>query len=72
MRNLDSGGRRRPRWSGWPYTVDEARAALGGVSRHLIYEWIKSKQLGPIKVGGRRFITAEHMLKFLADHEDPG
>jgi excisionase family DNA binding protein len=51
------------------YTVDQAREQLGGVSRSLIYGWIKSGQLGSVKVGGRRLVSAQHLQTFLEDQE---
>jgi excisionase family DNA binding protein len=50
------------------YTVDEARVQLGGVSKHLIYEWLNSKALGSVKIGRRRFITHEQITTFLNQH----
>jgi excisionase family DNA binding protein len=51
------------------YSIEQARAQLGGVARSTLYQWIESGKLGSVKVGGRRLIGRHHIEKFLAENE---
>jgi excisionase family DNA binding protein len=42
------------------YSVPETARALG-LSRELIYDELRSKRLGSVKVGWRRIITRQHI-----------
>lgn len=48
------------------YRVNEISEMLGGVSRSTIYGWMKDGKIGSLVVGGRRFITHDHLETFLA------
>jgi excisionase family DNA binding protein len=47
------------------YSVDEV-TQITGLSRDLLYDQMRSGQLGYIKVGRRRIITRQHLDAFLA------
>jgi excisionase family DNA binding protein len=46
------------------YSVDEV-AQITGLSRDLLYDQMRTGQLGFIKVGRRRIITRHHLDAFL-------
>ena len=46
------------------YSVDEV-AQITGLSRDLLYDQMRTGQLGYIKVGRRRIITRQHLEAFL-------
>jgi excisionase family DNA binding protein len=47
------------------YSVDEV-AEITGLSRDLLYDQMRTGQLGYTKVGRRRIITRQHLEAFLA------
>lgn len=49
------------------YSVPEAAAALG-LSKTMVYDQLRAARLKSIKVGGRRIITRDHLIEFLAGH----
>lgn len=51
------------------YSVAEAAQAVG-ISRRTIYELLRSRQLASIKIGSRRLIRSEELVRFLAELED--
>ncbi|MFW6409547.1 MAG: helix-turn-helix domain-containing protein [Halanaerobiales bacterium] len=50
------------------FSVEEAADYLK-VSKNKIYELIREKKLGYVKVGTRKIITQKNIEKFLADNE---
>ena len=52
------------------YSVDEA-AQITGLSRDLLYDQMRTGQLGYIKVGRRRIITRQHLEAFLTARPGP-
>ena len=48
------------------YSVDEARALLGGISRASIYELLQSGELPSIKVAGRRLVPSDGIDSLIA------
>ena len=47
------------------FSPDEAAAAMG-VSRDLVYDLLRTGQLGSVKAGRRRLISRQHIEDFLA------
>jgi hypothetical protein len=48
------------------YSIDEARERLGGISRNLIYEILRSGRLSSVILGSRRFIPAAAIAQLIA------
>jgi len=48
------------------YSIDEARERLGGISRNLIYEVLRSGRLSSVVLGSRRFIPAAAITQLIA------
>ena len=48
------------------YTVNQAARALG-LSKSMIYDKLRSRRLGSVKVGSRRIITRQQIDAWLAD-----
>jgi hypothetical protein len=48
------------------YSIDEARERLGGISRNLIYEILRSGRLSSVVLGSRRFIPAAAIAQLIA------
>lgn len=48
------------------YSIDEARERLGGISRNLIYEILRSGRLSSVLLGSRRLIPAEAIAQLIA------
>lgn len=47
------------------YSPDQA-AQKAGVSIQTLYRWIKNKNLCPLRVGGRTYIPANELERFLS------
>jgi excisionase family DNA binding protein len=48
------------------YTIDQARQALGGLSRSALYALLDSGQLRSVYLGRRRLITDDALREFVA------
>jgi excisionase family DNA binding protein len=48
------------------YSIEQARALLGGIARNTIYELIRSGELASVPIGRRRFISAAAIEAFIA------
>jgi hypothetical protein len=48
------------------YSIEEARALLGGIARNTIYELMRSASLPSVVIGRRRFVSAESISAFIA------
>ena len=48
------------------YSIEEARALLGGIARNTIYELLRSAALPSVVIGRRRFIAADSISAFIA------
>jgi excisionase family DNA binding protein len=48
------------------YSIDEARERLGGISRNLIYEILRSGRLSSVVLGSRRLIPAAAIAQLIA------
>jgi len=48
------------------YSIEEARALLGGIARNTIYELMKTASLPSVVIGRRRFVSAESISAFIA------
>ena len=48
------------------YSIEEARALLGGIARNTIYELMPSASLPSVVIGRRRFIAADSISAFIA------
>lgn len=48
------------------YSIDEARQRLGGMSRNLIYQIMRTGQLASVVIGGRRFVSAVAIAQLIA------
>jgi excisionase family DNA binding protein len=55
-----------PRASRDLYTIEEARAQLGGISRNTLYDLLRNGELASIQIGRRRFISAAALDAFIA------
>ena len=51
------------------YPIDEARRALGGISRELIYELINSGKLRTFKIRTRRFVSKQSIIDYIQSAE---
>lgn len=48
------------------YSIEEARALLGGIARNTIYELMRTASLPSVVIGRRRFVSAESINAFIA------
>ncbi len=48
------------------YSIEQARALLGGISRNTLYDLLRSRKLASVPIGRRRFISAEAIAAFVA------
>jgi predicted DNA-binding transcriptional regulator AlpA len=48
------------------YSIEEARALLGGIARNTIYELMRTASLPSVVIGRRRFISANSISTFIA------
>ena len=48
------------------YTIDEARAQLGRISRNTIYDLLRNGELASVQIGRRRFIPVAVLEAFIA------
>ena len=48
------------------YSIEQARALLGGIARNTIYELIRNGELASVPIGRRRFIAASAISAFIA------
>jgi excisionase family DNA binding protein len=48
------------------YSIEQARALLGGIARNTIYNLIRSGELESVPIGRRRFISAGAIAAFIA------
>ena len=49
------------------YSIEEARALLGGIARNTLYDLLRSGALASVPIGRRRFIAAEAIAAFIAN-----
>lgn len=49
------------------YSVPEARQLLGGIGHTLFYRLVRNGNLSLLKVGGRSFVTAEELERFVRE-----
>jgi excisionase family DNA binding protein len=49
-----------------PYSIEEARALLGGIARNTIYELMRTGSIPSVVIGRRRFISADSISVFIA------
>lgn len=52
------------------YSVPEARQLLGGIGHTLFYRLVRDGNLRLLKVGGRSFVTAEELERFVREAAD--
>ena len=64
--DLAVGGERNSVAERVAYSPDEA-AELLGISRELVHDLLRTRQLGSVKAGRRRLIGKHHLEGFLAD-----
>ena len=50
------------------YTINQAARALG-LSKSMIYDQMRSRRLGSVRVGKRRIMTRQHIDAWLAGHD---
>jgi hypothetical protein len=48
------------------YSIEQARALLGGISRNTLYDLLRSRKLASVPIGRRRFIAAEAIAASVA------
>ena len=48
------------------YSIEEARALLGGIARNTIYELMRTASIPSVVIGRRRFISADSISAFIA------
>lgn len=48
------------------YSIEEARAQLGGISRNTIYDLLRNGELASVQIGRRRFISVAALEAFIA------
>ena len=48
------------------YSIEQARALLGGIARNTLYGLIRSGELASVPIGRRRFIAASAIAAFIA------
>jgi hypothetical protein len=49
------------------YSIEQARARLGGIARNTLYDLLRSGALASVPIGRRRFIAAEAIAAFVAN-----
>jgi hypothetical protein len=49
------------------YSIEQARALLGGIARNTLYDLLRSGALASVPIGRRRFISARAIAAFIAD-----
>ena len=54
------------------YSIEEARALLGGIARNTIYELMRTASLPSVVIGRRRFDSAESISAFIAGASTTG
>ena len=47
------------------YSIEEARARLGGISRNTLYQMLRKGELASVILGCRRFIAADAIAKLI-------
>jgi hypothetical protein len=55
------------------YSIEQARALLGGIARNTLYDLLRSGALASVPIG-RRFISARAIAAFIAEsstHDGP-
>jgi excisionase family DNA binding protein len=50
--------------------VEHTRAALGGVSRRTLYQWVKDEKLRAVKLGSRVMFDPADLRKFIDAAKD--
>jgi excisionase family DNA binding protein len=48
------------------YSIEQARAVLGGIARNTVYDLLRSGALASVPIGRRRFIASEAIAAFVA------
>jgi hypothetical protein len=48
------------------YSIEQARALLGGIARNTLYDLLRSGALASVPIGRRRFISARAITAFIA------
>jgi excisionase family DNA binding protein len=48
-------------------SIEEARAAMGGISRSLLYDLIGKKRIRSVVAGRRRFVPASAVTEYAAE-----
>jgi hypothetical protein len=48
------------------YSIEQARALLGGIARNTLYDLLRSGALASVPIGRRRFISARAIAAFIA------
>jgi hypothetical protein len=48
------------------YSIEQARALLGGIARNTLYDLLRSGALASVPIGRRRFIASEAIAAFVA------
>jgi hypothetical protein len=48
------------------YSIEQARALLGGIARNTLYDLMRSGALASVPIGRRRFISASAIAAFIA------
>jgi excisionase family DNA binding protein len=54
------------------YSIEQARALLGGIARNTLYDLLRSGTLASVPIGRRRFIAAEAIQAFVASASTTG
>ena len=54
------------------YSIEQARALLGGIARNTLYDLLRSGALTFVAIGRRRFIAAEAIAAFIANASTTG
>jgi Helix-turn-helix domain len=49
------------------YSIEQARALLGGIARYTLYDLLRSGALASVPIGRRRFISARAIAAFIAE-----
>ena len=49
------------------YSIEQARARLGGIARNTLYNLLRSGALASVPIGRRRFISARAIAAFIAE-----
>jgi len=49
------------------YSIEQARALLGGIARNTLYDLLRSGALASVPIGRRRFISARAIAAFIAE-----